>query len=320
MATQEGYLGLRERYISAEESSYGVAVSLASAKNPGTNMTIAPTFTQGFQEVTSAGTDQRTIVKRVAGGLTLDYNLTYNPITWERLKYMFDIDSETGSDPYTHTLSVGNTQLSFTSEWAMRHDTDPLIWKLTGNVVKQLTIDWQKSSGEGNDGFVRCTEQITAQNYSEPSLQAGDFALTGDPFQYRHAKVTLNSSEVIPINNGQLVMTQGINPNDSRYTNTTLGRTIGTPISTVFRINGRFNLNLFETTFNDLWAAAAALSGTNTIEFEQSAGNKITFTLSGVTVEPVPMAGTNLEGINTGDFVFVATGIVPVAIDSVANW
>lgn len=320
MATDEGFIGIRERYISVEESVYGTAPSFAAARLPGVDVVITPNITQGFQEVKSSGTDNRTIDKMVAGPLGVAYKAKYFPTNWHRLKYVFTIDSETGANPYTHTLSVGNTLKSFSSEWALRHTT-PLIFLTTGNVVKQHTISWSKASGQGSDGFITCSEDIICQNFTTPaSLEAGTFTDTASPFQYRHALITLNSAAVIPINNGEITFAEGITDNDSRYANSSLGRTIGSPIATTFKITGRFNLNLLGTTYVDLWELAAALSGTNTIVFEQSASNKLTLTLSGVYVEPVPISGTNLEGVNSGDFIFTATGVVPVAIDAIQNW
>ena len=320
MVTQEGYLGLRERFILETETDYGTAISLTTAYVPGVDYKVTPNFTQGFQEKLNTGQDVRTIAGKEAGPLGLQYDLEYSATNWRMLQYVFDVDSETGADPYTHTLSVGNTLKSFTSEWAMRHSSDPQIFKLVGNVINTFSIDFQKSSGEGNDGFVKCKASCIAQNYTTPDLQAGSFTTSEAPFQYRHLAVTLVSSAVIPINNGNLTFEQGITPNDSRYASTTLGRTIGTPIAQTFRISGRFNLNLYETTFLSLWELATALTGTNTIVFEQSASNKVTFTLTGMYVEPVPTAGTNTEGINTGDFVFTATGVTTVAIDSIENY
>lgn len=320
ISTQEGITGFRERFIEAEEGTYGSAVSLASANIPGYNLKVAPNFTQGFQEVLNDGSNDRKVVKRVAGPLSLQYSLSYTPVDWRRLKYVFDIDSETGSDPYTHTLSIGNTLKSYTAEWALRHDSNPIIIKTTGNVVNRTTIDFRKATGEGNEGFVNIMQECFAQDYTTPSIQAGDFTVSGDPFQYRHSQWTLNSSSVVEVNNGSIVFEQGMNLNDSRYASTSLDRTIGTPIPVLFRISGRFNVNLFDTTYIDLWETAAAMSGTNTLVFEQSASNKITFTLSGMYVEPVPLSETNLEGINSADFVWTATGVAVTAIDSVENW
>lgn len=320
MTTQEGLIGIRERFIMKVEGSYGDAPSLATAFVPGVDIIVTPDFTQGFQEVLSAGTDNRTAEKRVAGPLNLRYDLAFYPVNWRFLKFMFDIDSETGGPTYTHTLSVGDTQMSFTSEWAMRHSTDPVIFKIVGNVMNRLAITFEKPTGEGNEGFVTCKSAILAQDYTTPALQAGSFTATGDPFQFRHFKVVMASGEIIEVNNGELVFDQGILPNDSRYANTGLDRTIGTPINTVFRISGRLNLNLVDATTRDLWELAAVLSGTNTLELTQTAGNKITFTLTGVYIEPVPIESTNIEGINRGDFVFTATGVTIVAIDAIQNW
>lgn len=313
-------MGFRERFIESEETNYGEAVALTSAEMPGYNLKVAPKFSQGFQEVLNDGSNDREVVKRVAGPLSLNYKLSYAPVDWRRLKYVFDIDSETGSDPYTHTLSIGNTLKSYTAEWALRHDSTPIVIKTTGNVVLSTTIDFRKATGEGNEGFVMVSQDCVAQDYTTPALQAGTFTVTGDPFQYRHLAWTLNTSAVVEVNNGSITFNQGINVNDSRYASSSLDRTIGTPITQLFRINGRFNVNLMDTTYMGLWELAAVLTGTNTLVFEQSASNKITFTLSGMYVEPVPLSETNLEGINSADFVFTATGVSVVAIDSVESW
>ena len=163
MSTQEGYLGIRERFITVEESIYGTNPGLSTAKVPGVDVIITPTFTQGFQEIKSAGEDNRTITKKVAGPLSLAYSLVYYPTTWERLKYVFDIDSETGSDPYTHTLSVGNTLKSYTAEHAMRHGSSPIIVKTTGNVVNITTINFQKSKIELRFQCVIHTPKTTSE-------------------------------------------------------------------------------------------------------------------------------------------------------------
>ena len=128
MASEEGLLGIRERFISVIESVYGTAPSFSSARVPGVDVIITPSYAQGFQEVKSSGTDNRIIDKRTAGPLAVKYKAEYYPTNWHRLKYVFDIDSETGSDPYTHTLSVGNTVESFSAEWAMRRSSDQQIF------------------------------------------------------------------------------------------------------------------------------------------------------------------------------------------------
>jgi len=320
MATDEGIIGIRERFIEAKETVYGTGVALTSANIPGNDVIVTEKWTQGFQETLNSGSDSRTVAAKVAGPLSLPYGLSYYPSNWRRLKYVFDIDSETGSDPYTHTLSVGNTLFSYTAEHAFRHGTAPIILKTTGNVVLKTTINFQKSDGEGNDGFIQVVQDCVAQNFTTPSIQGGSFSVSGDPFQYRHMLWTLANNAVVEVNNGSILFDQGINLADSRYANSSLARTIGSPVPTIFRISGRFNVNLMDTTYIDLWELAAVLSGTNTLAFEQSGSNKITFTFTGMYVEPIPTGETNIEGIDSADFVFTATGVVPVVIDSIVNW
>lgn len=320
MAINEGLLGERERFLHVIEGSYGSDPGLTSGHVIGVNMKITPQFNQNFMDILNNGGDSRTIVDKVAGGLSLPYTVEYNPVDWRFLKYLFDIDSETGSDPYTHNISIGSTHESFTSEWAMQHTT-PVIFKLLGNVVTSYDIQFQKSTGDSSEGFVKCTANLLAQDYTNPgSLTAGDYTTSLAPFQFRHFKLTLASSEVVEVNRGGLTITTGINESDSRYANTTLARKIGEPVPGVVRISGFVNVNLFDDTYQTLWATADAMTGTNTLEFTQSASNKITFTLTGVHVAPVPFDGTNIDGVNTGTFTFTATGISAVAIDSIANW
>lgn len=320
MVTTEFMQGFRERFVDIVEGTYGSAGTLSSGAIPGYDVVVSPNFTQGWQEILTAGTDDRNVNSRVAGPLNLAYNLSYVPSNWRRLKYVFDIDSETGTSPTTHTLSVGNTLKSYTAEWALRHDSTPIIIKTTGNVVNTTTITFQKATGEGNDGFIKISQDCIAQNYTTPSIDGTSFSVTGDPFQYRHMTWTLNSSAVVEVNNGSITFDQGINAADSRYASSSLGRTIGSPIPTLFRISGRFNVNLKDTTYMDLWEAATVVGGTNTLVFEQTASNKITFTFTGMYVEPVPVGNTNLTGVNSADFVFTATGVTVVALDAIANW
>ena len=116
MATSEGLIGIRERFIEAEEGTYGSAAVLTSAAVPGYDIIMTPKFEQGMQEVLNDGSGVRTLNKFIAKPLQLPYDLEYKPANWRRLKYVFDIDSETGSGTYTHTLSVGNTLKSYTAE------------------------------------------------------------------------------------------------------------------------------------------------------------------------------------------------------------
>lgn len=322
MATKEALLGIRERFITIEEDNYGTEPSFTNAFVTGNNIIITPEINQNFQEILNNGQDVRTINSKIKGALSVGYGIEYIPTNFRMLKYIFDIDSETGTGGvYTHNLSVGNTLKSFSAEWAMQHSTNPLILKFLGNVIKTFTINFQSSTGEGTEGFIKCNSSVLSQDYiNESTVETGTFTATGDPFQFRHLKATLNSTETVEVNSGQLQFNQNINDNDSRYANSTLDRKIGEPIPTIFRITGSLNLNLFNTTYLDLWKTAEALSGTNTLVLEQTAGNKITFTLTNVYVAPIPLAGTDINSINKADFVFSATGVSVVAIDNIENW
>jgi len=322
MTATEFNLGLRERFITVNETSYGTGGSLASALVIGKNMRVTQSWAQGFQETLSAGNDRRYIDANVAGPLLLPYNIEFYPVDWRFLKYAFDITSETGSTPTTHTLDVGNTLQSFRAEWAKQNSQGNQAFITTGNVVTQMVISFQKATGAGNDGFVNVNLGVLAQDYSSTSSVQGSISsLTDDPFQYRMVKLTLASNEIVEVNNGEMTIQQTINPNDSRYANSTLNRKIGEPIPTVFRIFGRFNINVKDTTYSDIWELAADLTGTNKLEFIRTSGSdEAVWTFTGMTVNPASIGNTNIEGVDNVEFVWVAETVQVVTKDAIANY
>lgn len=316
-------LGIRERYITVNETSYGSGGTLASARVIGKDTRITQNWDQGFQETLNNGGNNRKVIERIKGPISLPYNVEFYPTDWRFLKYIFDITSESGSPTVTHTLDIGDSLQSFKAEWAKQNDDGNMVFTILGNVMTACTISFQKATGEGNDGFVNVNASTLAKSQTDgTSVQATITALTSEPFQYRMIKLTLAGNEVVEVNNGEITITQGVNPNDSRYANSTLDRTIGEPIPTVFRITGRFNLNIKDTTFTTMWdSATASLGGTNKLEFLRTAGSdEAVFTFTGLTINPAPIGNTNLESVDSADFVFTATSVQAVIKDTIANY
>jgi hypothetical protein len=318
----EFYIGPRERIIWIEETSYGTGGTLANALVIGYNHRITQSFNQNFQEVLTAGSDDRKVKSLVYGVLSLPFSITYNLENWRFLKYIFDITTETGTAPTTHTLDIGNTLKSFKLEWAKRHTATPQVYLITGGVVMNTRISFQKATGEGQEGFVIVSHECIAQDYTSPASEQGSISsLSGVPYQFRHCKLTINSSEVVEVNSGEISIAQGITINDSLYANATLNRKIGEPIPTILRITGKFNLNVKDLTYSDLWEAAAAISGTNKLEFIRTSGSdEAVWTFTNLTCSPAPVGNTNLEGVDNAEFIFQATSVQVVTKDSVANY
>ena len=286
MAFDEFLIHKRSRISMVEETSYGSGGSMANdGFIPGTDAVIDPDFNQNWQEVLAAGADDRTVQDRVLGPLGLPFTLSFNIIDWRFIKLLGYSVIDAGADPYTHTFSLENTIQSFITEWAFRHTT-PVVITLTGCVAKSGTISFTKATGEGGEGFTTVTMQCVAQGYSLGSsvttLASGN--IVTNPFQWRHAKLTLETNEVVELNNGEITIDQGISEADSRYANATLDRALGEPIPKTHRITSRFNVNTKDNTFATQWNSGDVLSGTNKLEFIRGANDQVVFTFASFRV------------------------------------
>lgn len=319
MAFNEYFLGKRERMSWIPETSFGSGGTMSSGEIVGLNAEVDPGFTQTWQEIFSAGADNRYVQGRVAGPLQLPFKLTFTPVNWKFLKYCGYSVVDAGANPYTHTFSISNSIQSFKFEWAIRHTT-PLVVTLTGCFVKKATIQFQKAVGEGRDGFIKVVLECVAQNYSVGTSVTSLSNITATPIQWRHTKWTLAGSEVVEINSGTMVIDQSIDENESRYCNATLDRTVGEPIPQVHRINGVFNVNMKDNTYTALWDAAAVVGSTNKLEFIRGANDNIVATLSNIRLgEAYP--STNLEGITSKDIPWTAESFTSlIATDSTATY
>lgn len=280
---------------------------------------MSPNFNQNWQEVLSAGANARTVESRVAGSLSLPFTLTFTPTNWKFLKYCgYDV-ADAGGPTYTHTFSLANTIQSFTLQWARRATTSRVI-TLDGCVVKKATISFKKSSGEGTDAFISVTLDCVAQGYSLGTTVTSLSAITATPYQFRMIKWTINSTETVEVNSGDISIDNGINEDDSRYCNSTLDREIGEPIPKIHRITGSLNVNIKDATQITLWDGATEVSGTNTLLFYRGANDQLLMTLNGLRYatcnEP-----TKLEGVTSSDIAWhVESFTSMVATDSISTY
>ena len=320
MAFEEFLIGKRERGSWVAETSHGSGGNMADdGEVVGLNFELIPDFNQNWQEVLSGGADARTVESRAEGPLTYPFQIRFTPVNWKWLKYLMSVQNA-GGDPYTHTFTVGNTAPSFKIEWAKRHTT-PVVVTLSGCVILNATLNFVKATGAG-EGFcvvtANCIGSVYSLGSSVTTLAAGN--ISSKPFQFRHVKLTLNGSEVVEVNNGEISIDNGIDPNDSRYCNATQNRALAELIPKVFRINGRFNVNEKDNTYQSLWDAAAAVGSTNKLEFIRGANDNMIFTFGVFKLATTPDP-TDLEGISAADLIWTDDAFTSaIATDSVQTY
>ena len=306
MVFSEYLIGKRERMAWIVETSYGTGGTMTSGEIVGKNCVIEPDFSQGWQEILSAGADELTVESREPGPKILPYSMNFAPVNWRWLKYLMSCANDDDGGVKTHTFTVNNSITSYNLEWDKRHTTNHVL-TLSGNTVKTATISFTKATGEGNEGLIQVALGCVAKSYSQGSSVSTVSSLTKAPFQYRMVKFTLGGSEISEVNNGEMTIDLGIDENDSRYCNSTLSTDLGEPIPKIFRITGRMNVNMKDKTYYDLWAARTKVSGTNTLLFDKdgTGDDQILFTFGDFYILKA-IAPTNLEGVTNVDLIFGA--------------
>ena len=322
MVFNEYFLGKRERMSWVAETSYATGGTMSDGEIVGLNCTIEPDWGKGWQEVLTAGADDRLVQSRQPGPQTLPYSMNFIPVNWVWLKYLMGV-TDTGTTPKIHTFAMRNTVLSYNLEWAKRATTSHVL-TVSGNVVKSATMTFQKATGEGTEGFINvaltCVGQDVAQGGTVTTITAGN--ITKVPFQYRMVKWTLEGTEIKEVNNGEITIDTGVDENDSRYCNSSYSNLLGEPIPKTFRVTGRFNVNIKDSTYFDYWDAATALTGTNTLLFDKdgTGDDQCLFIFSTFYVLG-SVASTSLEGVTNVDVVWVANGFTSVvARDDIATY
>lgn len=312
----EHLLGKREITSFGKESAFGTAVARTDIL--GINTRFEPTKNDNnYQEVQGAASDTVNIISYELGPRDLGGNLIFTPQNWKMLTFLLGSQNTTGSDPYTHTFSNDATTPSLTLERAIQHTTDRVrIYE--GVKVNSMTLNFDSASaGSGTGGYVRITSDIVAEDINNGTSTTSIAAPSTIGFQFRHAKLTLNSTEITDLVSGNIIVNN--NNDDGRVANATVDRNITEPNPQVRRFNGRFSIRPTDDTFFDFWDTGTAIGGTNTLELIRGANDKLTLTFTNLMPRSVPDP-TNLEGINTTDLNWAATNIAFVAIDSIASY
>jgi len=206
-------------------------------------------------------------------------------------------------------------------EWAKRHTTNHVLTQI-GNFAKSATISWRKASGEGTEGFLNVAMNCVARDVAQGSSIETIAAITDAGFQYRMTKVTMASSEVVEINNGEMTIDLGINESNFFYANSTADNLISEPAPGTMRISGRYNVNIKDKTYFDFWDGAVVLTGTNTLLFDRdgTGDDQILFTFANFTVHAA-VASTNPDftGVTNVDIIWTADSFTSiVARDAVS--
>ena len=304
------------------ETAYGSGGTMTGGEVIGLNCTIEPDWSRGWQEILSAGADNRLVQNRVVGPKALPYSMNFVPANWKWLKYIMAV-ANSGGPVYSHTFTMRNAVQSYRLEWAKRATTAHVL-TVVGNVIKSATMSFQKATGEGTEGFINiaatCVGQDVSSGSSVTTLSGGN--IVTDPFQYRMVKWTLESTEIKEVNNGEMTIGNGIDENDSRYCNSSYSELIGEPIPKTFRVTGRFNVNIKDSTYFDYFDAGTVIAGTNTflIDRDGTGNDECLFTFSNFYIlGSVP--STNLEGVTNVDVVWAADGFSSVvAKDDIATY
>ena len=319
----EFLIGKRERMSWVEETSYGTGGTMTGGEVVGLNCTIEPDWGRGWQEILSAGADNRLVQGRVTGPKTLPYSMNLVPVNWRWLKYLMAVADADDAGVKTHTFTMRNSILSYNLEWAKRATTSHVL-TVIGNVVKSATLSFQKATGDGTEGFLgvalTCVGQDVTAGSSVTTLSAGN--IIKDPFQYRMVKWTLEGSEIKEVNNGEITIDNGIDENDSRYCNTSYDDLLGEPIPKVFRITGRFNVNVKDSTYFDDWDAGVALTGVNTLLIDKDGtGDDQALITFGDFYVLGAVASTNLEGVTNTDVIWACDGFTSIVVrDDITNY
>ena len=321
MTTTEMLVGMRERISVVEETSYGSGGDMAAnGEVIGYDATIEVGFENSYQEILSAGADSRAPSDYVAAADLNPFTLSFIPYSWKWIKYLFNV-ADAGSDPYTHTFTEAGTVNSFKLEWAKRATTNHVI-TLTGCVIKSARIVYSKGAGEGKEGLIRVVAECVAKDKSQGSsvstLAAGN--PTATPFKYSDIKVTLEGSEIIEVNNGEIMISNTIDEKDGLYCNSTAGDKISNAIPKKLDIKFKSNVNVADKTYYDMYVSRDELTSTNKLEIIRDTNDDIVFTFSKIFVTK-GVANTNLEGVLNVDLEANVTSFSScVATDSIETY
>lgn len=304
----EYLIGKREKLSHVQETSFGDGGDMSTNGDRfGYNQTFEPgDWSRGWSEILNSGDGKLTVSDYAVGMKNYPYSLSFDVANFKFMKYVMDV-STTGSGPYTHTFTVPYSVVSYQLEREFPHSNSDrdIIIKLLGNFVKSITMSFEAQTGE-EGGYIRVSMECNAQDHEYITSSSDVAALTRELFKFFHARVTIGSEEFKEVNSGEITIEKGINEENFRYANATLNRKIGEPIPGVFRISGRYNINLKDDELDKYWESDEPVTGTNKIEFiKNSSDDYALFEFNNFYLRRVNKP-TNFEGPVAADVIWFA--------------
>lgn len=311
--------GSSEDFIFTTETDYGDGGNFSTSKwRIGQNVRLTnPSFNNAYRYVRGNGMKPQ---KRVVGEKENTFDLVFNVDRFEFLKYISNISTETGSDPYTHTLNIPTANFNGSGTFAIQRSfssTEAYLFK--GCKPLSLNLSFQKGSDEA--GFLTATLRCACQDIE--AIAENDIVTeaesTRNLFHFYTTKLTTASNEFVEINSGSYNLDWNVNLQDSRYCNSTLNALIGEPIFTELTEELQLSVNSVNKDFIEEFLTRAELTGTNTLEFIYDSNNKVTFTFEHIYNEG------NLPPTQYGEVIKTDVLYVPiissiVVIDDIQNY
>lgn len=270
-------VGGQEDFIFTDESTYGDGGNFATSKfRLGQNQKLTnPNFSQTYRNIQGGNMKP---LKRVVGEKAYLFNLEFTVDNWKFLKYVSNLSSETGSNPYTHNFDIPTANFNGSSFAFQRAFDSTTAYLHKGVKIHQFTVRFQKGADE--QGFLTIVANCSAQDIVK--VNSGDVQSlaesTRNVFHFYTAKLTTNNNEIVEVNSGSYLYNWNVNPDDSRYANATLKELIGEPIYTNLTEELQTNVNNLNDDLMVEFLNRTELTGTNTLEFIYDANNKVTFT------------------------------------------
>lgn len=269
-------VGGQEDFIFTDETTYGDGGDFTTSKRRiGQNPKLLnPNFSQSYR-LTYGGAMKPQ--KKVVGEKDYRFYLEFAVDSWQFMKYLTNVSTETGSDPYTHTLTIPTEDFSGSSFAFQRIFDSSTAYLHKGVKPVEMSIKFQK--GQGEQGFLIVTLNCICQDIEKVDVVNIETLAESsrDLFHFYNARLTTTGNEIVEVNSGTYSFSWGVNNQDTRYANATLSTLIGEPIYTNLSESIQLSINTLNANKMDEFLARTELSGSNQLEFYYNDNNKITF-------------------------------------------
>lgn len=264
----------------------------------------------------------------IAGGMQRDvmdegvymyrFTLTWIVTDFRHLKFFASGITNSGSNPYTHTINLENSKSSNFFSLQRVQDSGSVFTYL-GCTFLRTRYEWQKSTGDDNAGYLKAVGTVIATSMNTTtSAQSISDSTTREPFTFNEFKATIDGTEKIEVISGSIEIDSGINPEDFFYCSATNDKYIGEVRPVFFKTVGNLTYAVKDDSL--ITEMIDGISGTTKFEFiKNSSSNKIAFNLSKV-YNLMPFSTTNFRGVNQANVVYDATISSIVIVDGVSSY